>query len=59
MFDNERREILAPYGIEASSPQAAVLAGVPRPSAAHRAQRLWISRKTLLVRYGAAGRLGA
>jgi YkoP domain len=30
-----------------------------RPSTPHRARRLWISRKTLLVRYGAAERLGA
>jgi YkoP domain len=31
----------------------------PRSSTAHRARRLWISRKTLLVRYGAAASLGA
>jgi hypothetical protein len=30
-----------------------------RPSTLHRTRRLWISRKTLLVRYGAAARLGA
>jgi hypothetical protein len=30
-----------------------------RSSTPHRARRLWISRKTLLVRYGAAERLGA
>jgi len=30
-----------------------------RPSTAHRARRLWISRKNLLGRYGAAARLGA